>query len=101
MTASSPMSSASSSLEDPSSTWLVECINTQTISAKYSLVPWDVLLKYPNDVEKDDWLHNPDPDEKDGGWCEGFYSGRGIWNCIGLAVIGLLMVGLLAGGPLM
>ena len=95
------MSSASSSLEDPSSTWMVEGINTQTISAKYSLVPWDVLLKYPNDVEKDDWLHNPDPDEKDGRWCEGFYSGRGIWNCIGLAVIGLLMVGLLAGGPLM
>jgi hypothetical protein len=78
-----------------------EGITTQTISAKFSLVPWDVLLKYPKDIENDDWLHNPDPGDKDGGGCESFYSRRGIWNCMGLAAIGLILVGLLAAGPLM
>jgi hypothetical protein len=39
-----------------------EELNTQTISAKYSIVPRPGMLLYPEDVERDDWLHSPDPD---------------------------------------
>jgi hypothetical protein len=64
--------------------------NTQTISEKYNISPSQGLLLYPEDVEKDDWLHNPDKtDETNCNPC----SGRGLVNSFGM---GLLILGLMA-----
>jgi hypothetical protein len=51
------------------------------------------LLIFPEDVEKDDWLHNPDPTEKDGFDCD-VCSRRGWVNLAGLLflTLGLLVV---------
>lgn len=68
-----------------------EDLNTQTVSEKFNILPSAGLLLFPEDVEKDDWLHNPDPDDKDKRDCDVFTK-RGIVNLGGLA---LLVVGLL------
>ncbi|KAF2141402.1 glycoside hydrolase family 16 protein [Aplosporella prunicola CBS 121167] len=70
-----------------------ENINTQTVSEKYNIMPSPGLLLFPEDVEKDDWLHNPDPDEKDTRDCD-IFNRRGALNMGGLAIltIGLLML---------
>lgn len=47
------------------------------------------LLLFPEDVEADDWLHNPDPNDKDG---EKF----NIWNKRGLTNVGGLTIMVLA-----
>jgi hypothetical protein len=46
------------------------------------------LLLFPEDVEKDDYLHNPDPSDKEREKCD-FCSKRGIINLGGLAFITL------------
>lgn len=61
-----------------------EHINTQTVSEKYNIMPSAGLLLFPEDVEKDDYLHNPDPSDKDLDKCD-------IWNRRGLANIGGLI----------
>jgi hypothetical protein len=55
---------------------------------------------FPEDVEKDDYMHNPDPNEKDGGECD-VYSGRGIINVGGLALITLGVLILFIGYPVL
>ena len=40
-------------------------LNTQTVSEKFNILPGAGLILYPEDVEKDDYLHNPDPNDKD------------------------------------
>lgn len=67
-------------------------INTQTVADKYNIMPSAGLLIYPQDVEKDDWLHNPDPNDKDREKCE-LFTKRGLTNLGGL---GLITLGLLA-----
>ncbi|KAK4981252.1 hypothetical protein LTR28_000008, partial [Elasticomyces elasticus] len=65
-------------------------INTQTVSEKYNILPSAGLLLFPEDVEKDDWLHNPDPNEKEGRMkCADLFSRRGLTNVGGLALITL------------
>ncbi|KAK4948212.1 beta-glucan synthesis-associated protein [Elasticomyces elasticus] len=65
-------------------------INTQTVSEKYNILPSAGLLLFPEDVEKDDWLHNPDPNEKEGRMtCADLFSKRGLTNVGGLALITL------------
>lgn len=70
----------------------VDEVNTQTVSEKYNILPSAGLLLFPEDVEKDDYLHNPDPagEQRD---CD-IFTRRGLVNVGGLAVItlGLLMV---------
>ena len=68
-------------------------LNTQTVSEKYNILPSAGLLLFPEDVEKDDWLHNPDPNEKEKRECD-IFSRRGIVNVGGLAfmTIGLLVL---------
>ncbi|KAL9114546.1 MAG: hypothetical protein Q9227_001627 [Pyrenula ochraceoflavens] len=67
-------------------------VNTQTVSEKYNILPSAGLLLFPEDVEKDDYLHNPDPggEKRD---CD-IFTRRGIVNVGGLALItiGLLLV---------
>lgn len=67
-------------------------VNTQTVSEKYNIYPAAGLLLFPEDVEKDDYLHNPDPggEKRD---CDVF-TRRGLVNVGGLLflTIGLLVV---------
>ncbi len=69
-----------------------ENFNTQTVSEKYNIMPSAGLLLFPEEVEKDDWLHNPDPNDKDGEKCD-------IWNKRGMVNIGGLI--LITAGVLM
>lgn len=66
-------------------------VNTQTVSEKYNILPSAGLLLFPEDVEKDDYLHNPDPNGKEERDCDVF-TRRGLTNVGGLA---LLTVGIL------
>jgi len=75
-------------------------MNTQTVSEKYSIIPSAGLLLYPEDVEKDDYLHNPSPDDKDEPRCDVF-SKRGMMNIGGLAIITLGVLTLFIGYPVL
>lgn len=74
-------------------------INTQTVSEKFNILPSAGLLLFPEDVEKDDWLHNPDPNDKDRD-CD-IFSRRGLVNVGGLAFITLGILVLFIGYPIM
>jgi beta-glucanase (GH16 family) len=69
-----------------------EQVTTQTVSEKYNILPSAGLLLFPEDVEKDDWLHNPDPNEKEKRECD-IFTKRGMVNVGGLLI---LVLGLLA-----
>jgi hypothetical protein len=77
-----------------------EGINTQTVAERFNIQPNSGLLLFPEDVEKDDYMHNPDPNEKEGGECD-VYSGRGIINVGGLALITLGVLILFIGYPVL
>lgn len=66
-------------------------VNTQTVSEKYNIMPTEGLLLFPEDVEKDDYLHNPDPadSKRDCDIC----NPRGVLNVGGLA---LLVIGVIS-----
>lgn len=59
-------------------------VNTQTVSEKYNIMPTEGLLLFPEDVEKDDYLHNPDPNDKDRD-CD-ICNTRGLVNLGGLII---------------
>ncbi|PGG99996.1 hypothetical protein GX51_06012, partial [Blastomyces parvus] len=67
-----------------------EPVTTQTVMEKYAILPNENLLVFPEDVEKDDYLHNPDPNDKDRD-CN-VWTRRGAINVLGLAavVLGIL-----------
>jgi beta-glucan synthesis-associated protein KRE6 len=69
------------------------------VSEKYNILPSAGLLLFPEDVEKDDWLHNPDPKDKDFS-CE-IFSARGIVNTGGLIFITLGILFLFIGLPVL
>jgi hypothetical protein len=77
-----------------------EHINTQTVSEKFAIMPSAVLLLFPEDVEKDDWLHNPDPNEKEKRECD-LFTRRGIVNVGGLGLLTLGLMFLFVGYPVM
>ena len=78
-----------------------ENVNTQTVSEKYNILPSAGLLLFPEDVEKDDWLHNPDPNEKEKLSFRDCFSSRGIANVGGLVfLIGGILV-LFVGYPIL
>jgi hypothetical protein len=78
-----------------------EGVNTQTVSEKYNILPSAGLLLFPEDVEKDDYLHNPDPTEKEGRiTCSDLFSKRGITNLGGLILITLGVFMLFIGYPI-
>ncbi|KAK2845283.1 hypothetical protein FQN49_005871 [Arthroderma sp. PD_2] len=65
-------------------------ITTQTVTEKFAIFPDGDLIVYPHDVEKDDELHNPDPNEKERK-CD-------IWHRRGMTNLGALAF--LIGGVL-
>lgn len=74
-------------------------VNTQTVSEKFNIMPTDGLLLFPEDVEKDDYLHNPDPADRDRD-CD-LCNRRGVLNVGGLAVLTLGLLVLFIGYPVM
>lgn len=77
-------------------------VNTQTVSEKYNILPSAGLLLFPEDVEKDDYMHNPDPNDKDGRLsCADLFSKRGIVNVGGLALITIGILILFIGYPIL
>jgi len=77
----------------PSRAGSEEDLNTQTVSEKFNILPSAGLLLFPEDVEKDDYLHNPDPNDKDQRDCD-IFTKRGFVNVGGLAILaaGLLVL---------
>lgn len=76
-------------------------VNTQTVSEKYNILPSAGLLLFPEDVEKDDYLHNPDPNERDKMNCADLFSKRGLVNVGGLSLITLGVLVLFIGYPIL
>ncbi|MCJ1312321.1 hypothetical protein MMC25_005995 [Agyrium rufum] len=75
-------------------------VNTQTVSEKYNILPSAGLLLFPEDVEKDDYLHNPDPNERDIRECD-IFTRRGMVNVGGLIFISLGVLMLFVGYPML
>lgn len=76
-------------------------MNTQTVSEKYNILPSAGLLLFPEDVEKDDYLHNPDPNDKEKMKFSELFTKRGFLNVGGLALITLGLLTLFIGYPIM
>lgn len=74
-------------------------LNTQTVSEKFNITPSAGLLLFPEDIEKDDDLHNPDPggEPRD---CD-IFTRRGLVNVGGLALIVLGLLCLFIGYPVL
>lgn len=75
-------------------------VNTQTVSEKYNITPGAGLLLFPEDVEKDDWLHNPDPNEEKKRECD-IFTRRGLVNVGGLTFLTLGILVLFIGYPIL
>ncbi|KAF1808542.1 beta-glucan synthesis-associated protein SKN1 [Eremomyces bilateralis CBS 781.70] len=76
-----------------------EGLNTQTVSEKFNIQPSAGLLLYPEDVEKDDYLHNPGPEDENRE-CN-IFTRRGFVNIGGLALITLGILFLFIGYPIL
>lgn len=96
----SPFASPFDDSRAPSRTGSEEDLNTQTVSEKYNILPSAGLLLFPEDVEKDDWLHNPDPNEKEKRDCD-IFTKRGALNVGGLAFLSVGLLVLFIGYPIM
>lgn len=84
----------------PSRAGSEEDLNTQTVSEKFNILPSAGLLLFPEDVEKDDYLHNPDPNEKEKRDCD-IFTRRGLVNVGGLAILALGILVLFIGYPIL
>jgi hypothetical protein len=84
----------------PSRAGSEEDLNTQTVSEKFNILPSAGLLLFPEDVEKDDYLHNPDPNEKEQRDCD-IFTRRGLVNVGGLAFLALGLLALFVGYPVL
>lgn len=84
----------------PSRAGSEEDLNTQTVSEKFNILPSAGLLLFPEDVEKDDYLHNPDPDEKEKRDCD-VWNRRGLVNLGGLGLLTLGLLVLFIGYPVL
>lgn len=74
-------------------------LNTQTVAERYNISPSAGLLLFPEDVEMDDYMHNPDANDSDRS-CE-IYSRRGLINITGLVFLMLGVVFLFIGYPML
>ncbi|KAL4779226.1 beta-1,6 glucan synthetase [Aspergillus varians] len=73
-------------------------VNTQTVTEKYNIMPTAGLLLFPEDVEKDDYLHNPDPSDRERE-CD-IWNKRGVINVGGLVLLTLGFLVLFIGYPI-
>ena len=78
-----------------------EGVNTQTVSEKYNILPSAGLLLFPEDIEKDDYLHTPDPSGKDNERDCDVCSRRGLINVGGLGLITIGLLFLFVGYPVL
>jgi beta-glucan synthesis-associated protein KRE6 len=69
------------------------------VSEKYNILPSAGLLLFPEDVEKDDYLHNPDPNDRDRD-CD-IFNRRGLVNVGGLAFMTIGILVLFIGYPVL
>lgn len=76
-------------------------MSSQTVSEKYNIVPSAGLLLFPEDIEKDDWMHTPDPNDRDIMQCSDLFSKRGCVNLGGLACITIGVLLLFIGYPVL
>ncbi|KAE8144430.1 beta-glucan synthesis-associated protein-domain-containing protein [Aspergillus avenaceus] len=74
-------------------------VNTQTVTEKFNITPSEGLLLFPEDVEKDDYLHNPDPNDKERD-CD-IWNRRGVINVGGLVLLTLGILMLFVGYPVL
>lgn len=74
-------------------------VNTQTVSEKFNIMPTDGLLLFPEDVEKDDYMHNPEAGDVDRD-CD-MCNRRGLMNVGGLGVLVVGLLVLFIGYPVM
>ncbi|KAG2413279.1 beta-glucan synthesis-associated protein KRE6 [Aspergillus terreus] len=72
-------------------------VNTQTVTEKFNIMPTEGLLLFPEDVEKDDYLHNPDASDRDKP-CD-IWNRRGLINVGGLILLTLGFLTLFIGYP--
>jgi len=84
----------------PSRAGSEEDLNTQTVSEKFNIMPGSGLLLFPEDVEKDDWLHNPDPNEPDREKCN-IFNKRGMANMGAILVLTVGLLVLFIGYPVL
>lgn len=77
-----------------------DVVNTQTVSEKYNITPQAGLLLFPEDVEKDDWLHNPGPDDENKRDCN-MLGKRALVNVGGLGAMTLGLLTLFIGFPIL
>lgn len=84
----------------PSRAGSEEDLNTQTVSEKFNILPSAGLLLFPEDVEKDDYLHNPDPNDNERRDCD-IFTRRGLVNVGGLALLALGLLALFVGYPVL
>jgi hypothetical protein len=75
-------------------------LNTPTVSEKFNIMPSAGLLLFPEDVEKDDYLHNPDPNDKEERDCN-IFTKRGFANVGGLALFAIGLLVLFIGYPIL
>jgi hypothetical protein len=96
----SPFASPFDDSRAPSRAGSEEDLNTQTVSEKFNILPSAGLLLFPEDVEKDDYLHNPDPNEKEKRDCD-IFTKRGFMNVGALAFLTLGLLALFIGYPVL
>jgi hypothetical protein len=96
----SPFASPFDDSRAPSRAGSEEDLNTQTVSEKFNILPSAGLLLFPEDVEKDDYLHNPDPNEKEQRDCN-IFTKRGFANVGGLALFAIGLLCLFIGYPVL
>ncbi|KAK2753132.1 hypothetical protein FQN55_005092 [Onygenales sp. PD_40] len=96
---SSRRSSWSSDVYSPSPAGSEDVLNTQTVVEKYAIMPDANLLVFPEDVEKDDYLHTPDPNDRDHD-CNVF-TRRGAVNVLGLLLVTLGVITIFIVSPVL
>ncbi|KKK24335.1 putative beta-1,6 glucan synthetase (Kre6) [Aspergillus rambellii] len=72
-------------------------VNTQTVTEKFNIMPTEGLLLFPEDEEKDDYLHNPDASDRDRE-CD-IWNARGMINVGGLILVSVGFLILFVGYP--
>ena len=76
-----------------------ESLNTQTVQEKFNITPSAGLILFPEDVEKDDYLHNPDPPGSKGADDYSLWNRRALVNLGGLIFVTIGLLCLFIGYP--
>jgi hypothetical protein len=75
-------------------------INMQTVSQRYNIIPSEGLLVFPEELENDDYLHNPDPSDRGRERCD-IWTKRGLLNLGSLFLVAVGILVLFIGYPVL